>query len=114
MHELNIAMALVEQIREFMLEEKAQELISVTVSVGALSGVEADALAFCFPLAIEGTPIQGASLQIEPVPVRLRCRTCDTESQPEESHWIQCVACGSGHVEIIAGHDLILHSLEVR
>ncbi|MBF0626667.1 MAG: hydrogenase maturation nickel metallochaperone HypA [Magnetococcales bacterium] len=113
MHELNIAMALVEQIREFMVKENAHELISATVAVGALSGVEADALAFCFPLAIEGTPMQGAQLHLEPVPVRLRCRSCEAKSQPEESHMLHCVVCGSGQVEIVTGHDLILQSLEV-
>ncbi|MBF0438134.1 MAG: hydrogenase maturation nickel metallochaperone HypA [Magnetococcales bacterium] len=113
MHELSVALALVEEVRAVLLKESAQELRAVTVAVGVLSGVDADALSFCFSLAIEGTPLQGACLYTKEVALLLRCQECGAESQPEEVYWIRCQRCGSGSVEILGGHELILHSLEV-
>ncbi|NGZ06172.1 MAG: hydrogenase maturation nickel metallochaperone HypA [Magnetococcales bacterium] len=113
MHELSVAMALVEQVRECMEREKFASVRQVTVSVGALSGVDGRALAFCFPLAIEGTPVAGAELIVEELPVRLRCMACGTESEAVEPCLLYCGSCASGQVEIIAGNDLILRSLEV-
>ena len=114
MHELSMAMAMVEQIQEIMAQEGAQQLVSVTVVMGALSGVEREAFEFCFPLAVEGTPLAGAELRIEEVPLRLRCLACEKESQPEEIAFVCCAECGSGRVEIIEGRDLVLRSLEVK
>jgi hydrogenase nickel incorporation protein HypA/HybF len=114
MHELSVATALVEQVLAVMAREGAHELVAVTVSVGVLSGVEPDALAFCFPLAIEGTLLQGSRLHLEMVPVQLQCRSCGLVSQPETNWLIRCLACGSGEVEIMAGHDLVLCSMEVN
>lgn len=113
MHELSIAMALVEQIQACQEREGFTAVQRVTVAVGGWSGVDAQALAFCFPLAIEGTPLAGASLILEELPVRLSCRSCGQESEAAEPYALICGVCGSGQVGIEAGDDLILRSLEV-
>ncbi|MBF0461711.1 MAG: hydrogenase maturation nickel metallochaperone HypA [Magnetococcales bacterium] len=114
MHELSVVTALVEQIQEVLARENGCQLVSLTVAMGALSGVDRDAFEFCFPLVVEGTPLHGAQLHIEEVPLRLSCRECGAESQPDEVFLIQCMTCGSGLVEIVDGRDLVLRSLEVR
>ena len=71
MHELSLAMNMVDQIEQVMVREGAQKLISVKVEIGALSGVEREPMAFCFPAAIRGTTLDGAELHIEDVPLKL-------------------------------------------
>jgi hydrogenase nickel incorporation protein HypA/HybF len=83
------------------------------VAIGALSGVEREPFEFCFPLAARGTPLEGARLEIEEVPVTVRCTTCQKDSHPEFG-LIACALCGSSEVEITAGRDFIIRSLEVR
>ncbi|MBF0137092.1 MAG: hydrogenase maturation nickel metallochaperone HypA [Magnetococcus sp. DMHC-1] len=114
MHELSLATALVEQIREIMAREKAEKLLSVTVAMGALSGVEREAFGFCFPLVIEGSSLAGAELRIEEVPIRLHCLECGQESQPAEVYLLSCSVCASSRVEILAGRDFVIRSLEVQ
>ena len=62
MHELSMALALVEQVRNIARRESAACVRSVTVRVGSLSGVDPEALAFCFPLAAKDTPAETARL----------------------------------------------------
>lgn len=114
MHEWSIATALVEQIRQCQAREGFATVRRVDVAVGVMSGVDARALAFCFPMALEGTPFVGACLSWEELPVRLHCRECGEEMETMEPCLMPCRACASGQVEIVAGEDLMLRSLEVN
>jgi hydrogenase nickel incorporation protein HypA/HybF len=66
MHELSIAMSLVDAVCEEMprLGERVT-VRSVRIRVGPLSGVVAHALAFAFEVAADESPIAGARLEIE-------------------------------------------------
>ncbi|MBF0155742.1 MAG: hydrogenase maturation nickel metallochaperone HypA [Magnetococcales bacterium] len=112
MHELSLATALVEQLQEIMAREGVQELVSVTVAMGVLSGVEREALEFCFPLVVEATPLKGAILKIVETPLCFRCPRCLREWQAEKVDFAPCGGCGSAP-EIIDGRDLVIRSLEV-
>ncbi|MBF0176696.1 MAG: hydrogenase maturation nickel metallochaperone HypA [Magnetococcales bacterium] len=114
MHELSLATAMVDQVQEIMAREKVRKLVSITVAIGALSGVERESFRFCYPLAIEGTPLDGAELHVEEVPLRLLCLDCGQESQPEEIYLLHCAVCRSGRVEILSGQDFVIRSLEVQ
>jgi len=65
MHELSIAVSLVETICDELPGLGEVRVAMVTLRVGALSGVAPDALAFAFDLATDNTRIAGAQLHIE-------------------------------------------------
>jgi len=113
MHELSLATEMVRTVKDVLRKEGASEVVSISLSIGALSGVEREPLEFCFPIAAEGTPLAGARLVIEEVPVAVRCGACEKDSHPEYP-LIECVECGSSNVEIMAGRDFVIKSLEVR
>jgi len=112
MHELSIAVALVEQIEAVVAKEGATRAARVKIAVGALSGVEAEALLGVFPLVAEGTAANGAELVIEPVAARVRCRACGEES-PTDRWFMKCAQCGSPDVELSAGRELNITSVEL-
>jgi hydrogenase nickel incorporation protein HypA/HybF len=64
-HELSIAVSLVETICEEMPKLGAVRIAGVNVRVGSLSGVVPEALAFAFDVAADNTQIAGAELRIE-------------------------------------------------
>ena len=70
MHELSIAMSLVDTICEELPKLGAVVVRAVHVRVGALSGVVPDALTFAFDVAADGSPIAGARLDVEGTPGR--------------------------------------------
>jgi hydrogenase nickel incorporation protein HypA/HybF len=65
MHELSIAMSLVDAICDELPKLGNVSVQSVRVKVGALSGIAAAALTFAFDVAAEGSPIAGARLDVE-------------------------------------------------
>jgi hydrogenase nickel incorporation protein HypA/HybF len=68
MHELSIAMSLVDLACEEKRRRDLPEVRAVRLRLGARSGVAKEALTFSFDLAAEGTCIEGAALKIEETP----------------------------------------------
>ena len=112
MHELSIALALVEQVEGVVREQGAVGVAKVVVKVGALSGVDPEALREAFPLAAEDSVVAGAELMVEGVEAAVRCRVCGKRSRPE-SPFICCGECGSGEVDIEAGRELYIHAIDI-
>ena len=112
MHELSIAAGIVDAV---VVETGARGLgavHAVYIRLGPLSGVDPDALLFSFPIACEGTPLAGARLQIEPVPVTIACASCGVESQPPSLQRMQCPHCGGLDTRVIQGRELELRAFE--
>ncbi|MCW2772815.1 MAG: hypA [Nocardioides sp.] len=107
MHELAIAESVVTSV----LERTDAHVNVVRLRVGQLSGVVPDALTFCFEIATQGTPLEGALLEIEEQRGRARCRSCGQEILLDDA-FLLC-PCGSADVELLAGRDLSVTSVEV-
>jgi hydrogenase nickel incorporation protein HypA/HybF len=65
MHELSIAVSIVEAASEEAQRQGCARVEAVHLKLGALSGVAKDALLFSWDLACEDSPIAGAKLEIE-------------------------------------------------
>ena len=101
MHELAIAESVVDTV---LARTGDRQVTTVRLRVGRLAGVVRDALEFSFELASAGTPLEGATLEIEEPEGRLRCRSCGAES-PRDDLVLLC-ECGSADVEVVSGREL--------
>lgn len=108
MHELSIAESVVAAVLERTGDRRVN---TVRLQVGRLSGVVPDALMFCFELAATGTALAGAELQIEVPSGRAHCRECRQDFDLDDL--ILLCGCGSADVEVLAGRELQLMSVEV-
>lgn len=108
MHEMAITQSVIDAVCE---HAAGQRVHSVLVEVGALCAVVPEAMRFCFELAAEGTVAEGARLDLAEIPGRAHCRTCDTDFTLAVP--IPLCGCGSADVEIRAGHELRIRSIEV-
>ncbi len=113
MHELSLAEEVVRQAEDAVKKDGASEVVRIGVSVGAWSGVEPEALEFCFPMAAEGTVLAGAELVIEKIPLILQCRDCGARSTPEDPMPL-CSVCRSTQVDIVSGREFMIKFIEVR
>ena len=110
MHELAIA----QSIAAIAQRHAAGRRVSrVQVSVGHLRQVVPDALAFAFELVAQGTELEGAELVLEEVPVAGRCRDCGALGRLDGFPFT-CRACGGWDLEITAGEELRVESLDVE
>jgi len=107
-HELAIAESVVDTVTQRL---PGARITRVHLEVGALSGVVADSIRFCFDLATEGTGLAGATLEITEPPAQCRCRGCGTEFQPDSP--IVLCPCGSADVAVLGGEELKILSVQV-
>jgi hydrogenase nickel incorporation protein HypA/HybF len=107
-HELAITEGLVDAVCERLPGAK---VTCVRLEIGALSGVVADSLRFCFDLVTEGTNLEGAALEIIQPPAMCHCRVCGQDFEPDSP--IALCPCGSVEVTVLTGQDLKITSVQV-
>ena len=110
MHELSIAESVVQIASR---HANGRRVTKVWLKVGHLRQVVPSALAFGFELVAEGTPVEGAELEMENVPATGLCRDCGAESQLK-TFPLQCGACGGFELELLTGEELFVESLELE
>jgi hydrogenase nickel incorporation protein HypA/HybF len=113
MHELSIALSIVDGVLEEAEHRGLSQVQAVHLRVGALSGVDKDALRFAYPMACEGTPLQGSSLEITDVDVLIYCAACVAERKPRALDDICCSDCGTPSGQIVRGAELEITGVEV-
>jgi len=111
MHELSIAHDMVGMVTENIARFPAARVASLTVTLGVYSGVDPEALRFAFPVAAEGTLLEGAELVIETLPVTFRCRNCG--AGPFEAGAMMCPRCRSLNIEVTTGREIDISSVEI-
>ena len=65
MHELSIAVSIVEVAQEEAARNNATRVQSVRLRLGSLAGVAKEALRFSYGIACEGTSLEGSQLLID-------------------------------------------------
>ncbi len=85
---------------------------AINLKIGKLAAVVPVSLRFCFEVAIKDTPLAGAKLVIEEVPVVARCKDCQAQWTIDAPVFI-CQTCESGSLEILSGRELDIESIEV-
>ncbi len=111
MHEMSVTRSMLEIARREMEANGITKLTRLKVRVGELTAVEPEALRFCFGVAIKGTPFEGASLEIEEVPLSGKCLNCSTVFRVTAFE-NRCPKCSSACIERVAGSELDIISLE--
>lgn len=108
MHELAITQSVVDMV----VERTAGRLVAtVHLQVGKLSGVLPDAMLFCYELVVAGTGLEASVLTIDHTDGCGHCRTCSAEF-PLDQMILLC-PCGSADVNIVAGRELLVTSVEL-
>ena len=113
MHELSIALSIIEGASEEALQRGGAQVHAVHIRLGALSGVVKDALLFSYEIACAGTPLEGSQLVIEDVPVVVYCPKCAAEKTLETIQRFCCPSCGELTPDVISGKQLELIGLEI-
>jgi hydrogenase nickel incorporation protein HypA/HybF len=114
MHEVSIAQGLLKILEDEAKKHEASRVTRVHVRIGELSTIVPDALTFAFEVVSEGTLADGAELNIEIVPAKGRCDTCDIEFSVDSSTMFLCPQCGGVAAEIVSGKELDVTDIEAE
>lgn len=113
MHELSIALSIVEMAEEEARRRSAQ-VNAVHLKLGTLSGVVKEALLFSYDLACEGTALEGSRLVIEEVPTVVYCPVCKEERGLPSIQSFCCPVCDGPTPEVLQGKELEVVALEIQ
>lgn len=111
-HELSLMQDTVVIATRQAREAGARHIHRIMMRVGALSGVVPETLEFAFDIVAKGTMAEGATLEIERVPVRCYCAECAREFEPADLV-CECTQCRRPSADIRRGRELQVTSLEV-
>jgi hydrogenase nickel incorporation protein HypA/HybF len=112
LHELSLTQSIVELAIEHAEREEAKVIRSLTLEIGALSGVIPDAVEFAFDVCSKGTLAEGARLEINYIEGRGRCQECSRETELDKLTYA-CPHCGSLALETLQGKEMSLIEMEI-
>jgi hydrogenase nickel incorporation protein HypA/HybF len=113
MHELSLIANLFEIMEEKAQEKNATKITFVKLLVGIHSGAVPELLKSAFDIYKKDTMAADAELEIEKVPLRIKCGKCGHKMEKEDLAF-SCDRCGSNQLETLAGTDMILQKMELE
>lgn len=113
MHEISIAESIVHIADAKAREQNARSIQLIKLRLGTFTTIVAEALQFAFEIARQGTLAQFARLEIESVPMIVRCVVCEELTQPVRGVCLICERCGFP-LEIVSGEELRIEYIEVE
>lgn len=112
MHEMAIAEGILDICLDTLKENGGSVVRSIQIHIGHMSGVEPEALTFCFDAVSKGTPAEKAQLEIELVPVTGYCLDCQ-ESFRIDNYVFRCPTCEGQQVITEKGKELKVVSIDI-
>ena len=116
MHELSLMAELQSVAEQQARLDGATRIHRLQLRIGALAGVDADALQLAFAVVVangsERELWRSATLDLETVPARCFCPDCEQPFQPPDVIHT-CPRCGRLSRQLLAGRELEIVALEV-
>jgi hydrogenase nickel incorporation protein HypA/HybF len=112
MHELPISQNILDIALRHASQAGATKIVTIHITIGQLSSVVDDSVAFYWEMIAQGTPAENARLEFKRIPARLRCLDCQHEYTYDGDDFT-CPACKSSQVQVIAGREFYVESLDV-
>lgn len=113
MHEMSLAEGVLQVIEDSARTHGFTQVKTVWLEVGALAGVEAEALRFCFDAVVKGSVAEGTQLVIIETEGQGWCGACG-ETVAIGQRYDACPACGAYSVQPTGGQELKVRELEVE
>lgn len=112
MHELSIALGIVDIAKKETQKAKAQKVELIELEIGTLAGIEFESLDFIWPSAVKNTVLEHSKKIINVIETEAKCGDCNTVFKIKKV-FDACPNCNSYLKGIIKGKELRVVSLEV-
>ena len=112
MHELSIALSIVELAERHARERRAAAIEEIELEIGTLAAVDAGALDFALESAVKGTLLEKAKIVRRIISGEGVCENCG-ERVPLQTLCQPCPRCASWKIRVTRGKDLRVKSIVV-
>ena len=113
MHEMSLCESIVQTLEQQAEVQDYRRVNTVWLEIGALAGVEIDALRFSFDIVTKGSLAESAKLEIIEIPGEAWCLPCG-RSVAVQALYDQCPHCGSHQLQVTSGDQMRIKELEVE
>lgn len=119
MHEVSIALGMIDEVTRIAQENNAKKVITVNLKIGKMSGIVTDSLKFVFDaIKIEYPVLSSTAISIEEVPLVYECNDCKNTFSPQdetyEKYFPCCPGCKSYRLTLLSGEEMHIENLEVE
>lgn len=112
MHEMSLAEGVLQLIEDAAREQQFEQVTTVWLEIGQLSGVEVEAMSFCFDVVTRDSIADGARLEIIALPGTGWCMKC-AMTVPMAEVFGECPQCGGHQMQVTGGTEMRVKELEV-
>ena len=112
MHEMSLAEGVLQLIEDAAHQQEFARVTAVWLEIGQLSGVEVEAMEFCFEAVMRDSIADGARLEIIALPGSGWCMQC-AMTVPMTEVFGECPQCGSHQMQVTGGTEMRVKELEV-
>lgn len=113
MHEMSLCESVLQVMQDSAKSQDYESVKTVWLEIGALSGVELDAMRFCFDVVTRDTLADKARLEIIEVPGQAWCMQC-SRTVSVKQRFDACPDCGSYQLQVTGGDEMKIKELEVE
>ena len=111
MHELGIVFHVIKAVEQIGTENQLQQVESVTLELGEVSGVVDTYLQDCWKWAVNRSELmRGAQLLIHTLPAVTLCEECE-QTYPTVAHGRTCPHCHSEKTHLVCGNEISIKEL---
>jgi hydrogenase nickel incorporation protein HypA/HybF len=111
MHEVSVAEDLSAIVLEEAVKGKLSKVTRVNISFGQMIQIVPGIFEFAFREMVRNTVADEAVVDIEIVPLKMKCINCGHDFQVSDNKF-SCNICRSTDLEIIHGKELFIKSIE--
>lgn len=112
MHELPVTENILEITLRHARQANAKRVTDLYLVVGQLSSIIDDSIQFYWDIISQDTIAEGAVLHFRRIPTRMMCRSCGHQFAPTGEDFA-CPECRSAQIQIIAGDEFFLESINI-
>lgn len=122
MHDVTAAQRIAATVLQAAREQDAERVQRVQIALGAMAMIDPEQLEFWLEQILRGTIAEDAQIEIEQLPLRVRCIDCGHEGDVEVpddpiyhlmTYAPRCPECGSENLEVLAGGACVVRAIRV-
>ena len=110
MHELSIVMSIISTAQVEVVKNAASYVERIDLEIGALAGVETEALDFAWAAAVPETVLANAERHIHHIPAMARCAGCGHQFEIRQL-FEPCPQCDEYFSDLLQGKELKIRKM---
>jgi len=114
MHEVSLALSVLDIVVNKCQGEGYQAIDSVRVKLGRATNILPEAFAFAFDVVKQDTIAQKAKFILDLVPLGGVCNQCGKDFELEVNYILECPLCSSPSFKIHKGYEMEVVEMEVN